>query len=518
MEHSDPTGLDVLWTEMDNEKGDLRTRSENYARLTIPYICPADNSGNTEQDRAYVAIGPRLVNHLANKVVDTMFPQDRPFFTIALTSEARRAMQADIGEENEAAFYEAVRKATASVEQAAMRKMQLVSYRPQAVETVKHMIITGNVCLRRLPEGKRVVYGIKDFSVRRSIDGAPIEVLLRDAKNVGSLAPDQKKKYLAVNPQARDKDQCVLYTHYKLNGKRWDMRQAVDRVGIVDGVSYVPKDLPVLPLTWTIARGENYGRGLVEDEITNFHNIDVATEALLDMIGILADVKYLVDPASMLDVAELNNSKRGSYHLGRKDDISSPEMKRALEVQALAASIDKWEMELAKSFLLNSSATRDAERVTAEEIRFIARELESAFGGLYSRLAMEWQQHEAEYTVSKIDFKEVQGNLKLFEVVITTGLESLSREGQLANLRMAINDLAMLEGIPESVQGTINPLKFASFVFTNHTVNLSEFMYSKEEMEANNAAAMEREKQIANVQADANVRQEAGKAAVNQEK
>jgi len=175
------------------------------------------------------------------------------------------------------------------------------------------------------------------------------------------------------------------------------------------------------------------------------------------------------------------------------------------------------ERELAQAFLLNSSAVRDAERVTAEEIRFIAMELESAFGGLYSRLALEWQRHEAEYAVSQINFAtDIGGKLSAFEVIVTTGLESLSREGQLDNLRRALADLQMLEAVPEELRATINPMKFANFIFTNHSVKWDEFLYSQQEMAANQQAAMQQEQQLSDMQAGGRVKEEAGTAAVQQ--
>lgn len=514
-----PAGLlDTLWTEMEGEKGDLISRSENYARLTLPYICPPEGSNTAEQDKGNVAIGPRVVNHLANKVVDAMFPKDRPFFTVALTPETRTKIAIEIGEDQEAAFSEAVRTETSGVEQAGMRKMKLTSYRPVAVEAVKHKIITGNVCVRRFPSGKRIAYGVRDYAVRRNIEGEVIEVLLRDGKKLGTLDPALKAKVLEVHKSLKDDDAVVLFTHYKLDGKRWRSQQAVNSI-IVGAVTYfTPRNLPVLVLAWNLARGDSYGRGLVEDHITAFHNVDVCSVAMVEMIGVMADIKFLVDPASMLDVETLNNSPRGSYHQGRKDDITTPESARRLEIGVLREVIMGWERELAQAFLLNSNSVRDAERITAEEIRFIANELESAFGGLYSRLATEWQQYEAEFVVYSLDFaKDVGGKVDIFEIVITTGLESLSRQGQLANLRAAIADLQMLEAVPEEVRGTINPMKFSSFVFTNHTVRFQEFMFTEAEMQANRDAAMQQQQEIAGIQADANVRQKAGEAAVAEE-
>lgn len=514
----DPDRLDQLWTVMQGEKGDLERRSEEYARWTVPYVCPEEGTEGQEQEKADIAIGPRLVNHLANKVVDTMFPHDRPFFAVTLTPEMRQKLRKELGEEAEAQFAEAVRSETTAVEEVAMRKLRLTTYRPQAVEAVKHQIITGNAVLRRLKDGSRIVYGVKDFGIRRNVDGKAYHILLRDAKFFGSLPKDIKQRTLNVHKEYKDSDKCTLYTEYKWDGNRWCMRQAVDDVMIDKGVKYKPVDLPVLPLVWNLARGENYGRGLVEDHATAFHQIDVLTKALIDMVGVMADIKFLVDPASVLDPQELNDSPRGSYHQGREGDISTPSNQRRLEVQATMQIIQSLERELAQAFLLNSAGVRDAERVTAEEIRFIAMELESAFGGLYSRLALEWQKHEAEYAVSQINFDTDLGDSKLsaFEVVVTTGLESLSREGQLDNLRRALADLQMLDTVPEELRGTINPLKFASFIFNNHAVKFQEFQYTEQEMQANNDAAMAQQQQMLEMQAGAKVQEEAGKKAVQE--
>ena len=513
----DPDRLDQVWEAMQEEKGDLEARSEEYASWTIPYLCPQEGSAGQEQHKAEVAIGPRLVNHLANRVVDTMFPHERAFFTLSMTPEVKRELKKEMKEEDEAAFSEAVRDATSLVEQTAMRKLKLTVYRPQAVEAVKHMIVTGNALIKRQADGRRIVYGIRDFGVRRTVDGQPYHSVLRDQKRFGSLPDETKEKVREQYPQYRDDDDCILYTEYKLVDGRWHMRQGVDAVTFPSTTRYKPVDLPVLILTWNLARGENYGRGLVEDHTTAFHQINVLTRALIDMVGIMADVKFLVDPSSVLDVQELNNSPRGSYHQGRKDDLSSPDFSKRMEIAGIRDIIAALERELAQAFLLNTSAVRDAERVTAEEIRFIAMELESAFGGLYSRLALEWQRSEAEYAVSQIDFAEdIGGEFSTFEVVVTTGLESLSREGQLDNLRRAIADLTALDAVPEEVRYEMDANKFASFVFTNHSVPWKEFMLSPEKVAEKRQAQMQQEQAIIQMQAQGTVQEAIGKQAAQE--
>ena len=43
------------------------------------------------------------------------------------------------------------------------------------------------------------------------------------------------------------------------------------------------------------------------------------------------------------------------------------------------------------AFLLHTAIQRDAERVTAQEIRYMAEQLETAMGGVYSLLSQEFQ-------------------------------------------------------------------------------------------------------------------------------
>lgn len=515
MDKTEVTDLKSIWETLDGKKGDIIARCEQYAMWTVPSVCPMENEDGAAQSKGNVAIGARLVNHLSNRIVDTMFPSDRPFFALALSPEAKRRASAEMNDDEQAEFANRLRKATAEAENLAMRELNLTAYRPVAVQAVQHQIITGNAVIHRNEDGTRVVYGIKDFCCTRDVKGALLKCILKDSKIFGSLSDEVQDKLHETRPELKDDDEVVLFTYYwRMNGK-WHRLQGVDEVVLESTrTSYKDADLPVLALTWNLSRGESYGRGLVEDHAVQFHNIDVSTLALIDLIGIAADIKFLVDPASQLDVEEWNSAVRGAYLPGRKDDISVPDYPKRLEIQVIRESVNEWSRELAQAFLMNSAGVRDAERVTAEEIRFYARELESAFGGLYSRLALGWQQKEAEYLISQIDFSVMsETGVKTFDVVVTTGLESLSREGQLDNLRLAIADLQMLDAVPEDMRQVINKRKFAEFVFTNRGVKLAEFVYTDAELAAQQQQALAAEQQLVQQEGQNQVAVEAGKQA-----
>lgn len=498
--------ISAYYTELESKKGDLHQRCEQYARWTVPSVFPPDNPGDanthSESEKGNVAIGARLVNHLAHRIVDTMFPNDKPFFAIRMSTEAELKL-AEEAEEDGADPTEVLAAAMASfsaIENAAMQRMNLTAYRPVAVNAVIYKIVTGNAVIRRMEDDARVVYSVRDYVVRRDISGTVKELILRDTKRFGELdeelQAEVKNSESAKGKALKETDDVTLYTYFYYENKKWKQYQAVEDIDLEEEVSYKEADFPCIVMAWNLGRGDHYGRGLVEDYAVSFHNTDVLTSALLDMIGIAADIKFLVDPASGIDLDAYNQARRGEYVAGRKDEVSVPEFQFGVQAQVVAEQIAKLERELAQAFLLQSAGVRDAERVTAEEIRFFAREIESAFGGLYSRLALDWQRKEAEYQLSLIDFDMYVDNLKSFDVSVTTGLESLSREGKLDNLRLAIMDLGMLEGVPEDVRVVINPLKFASFIFRNRTVAAEEFLYSPAEFQQIQQAKQQQEQQL----------------------
>ena len=494
------TSLAGHWQTLDGRKGDLLDRCEQYARWTVPSIFPTDDNARSENpeesEKGNVAIGARLVNHLSHRIVDTMFPNDKQFFAVTLPPEAKKKFEADSDEEAKVALDAGLIEA----ENAAMRNLNLTAYRPIAVQAVGLQIVTGNALIYRMPEGDRVVYSVRDFCVTREVSGKLRETILRDSKMFGSL-DEELQEAVEANSKAKkyQPDTPVeLYTYYWWEGGKWHMRQAIDEIEIEEAkTSYKEEDFPCLVLTWNLGRGDHYGRGLVEDYSVSFHNIDVMTEAMIDLIGVAADIKFLVNDMSSFDVEAWNSAKRGEYVPGKEGDISVPQFKFAVEVQFIGEAIAKLERELAQAFLLSSAGVRDAERVTAEEIRFFAREIESAFGGLYSRLALDWQRREAEYQLSQIDFNSyLPDGSQAFETIITTGLESLSREGKLDALRLAIADLQMLDAVPQELRSAINPIKFAGYIFRNRGVDGDDFLFTQEEYSANQEAAMQQEERL----------------------
>lgn len=514
------------WDTLHHDKGDLLTRAEQYSAWTLPNVFPEEhcNARSTELMQSNDSVGARGVNSMANKVVSTLFRLQGSFFRLHLDETQREQLEALSQDSKKADVGQAlaqIDRVFNSAERKAMDRLAMVQFRDKAVDVAKLLLVTGNA-LQFTPEnGPMQVYSLRDYSVVRDVAGTVIEIITRDTKAFETFSDEVKAELRFTRQYTRDsyedRSPVTIYTQIRLEDDgKYHIRQAADLVDLDLGaqdVSYPAKILPWLPLTWNLARGEDYGRGLVEDYSGAFHSIEVLTQSLLNVAGIMGDIKFLVNPASLLDVEELNRSPSGSYHSGKEGDITTPQMNKAQEAQFVQAMIDRFTNQISQAFMLNSGMVRDAERVTAEEIRMIAQELENAHGGVYSRLAHQWQQPLAYILLDRIGFDGSQWGV---EPKIITGMDNLSRAGEMDNLKLWIGDLAALEAIPEDIRRVINPLKFAEYSGLNRQVPWEKLCYTDQELQQQQQALQAQQQQTMQDQANANVAQAAGEAAVQE--
>jgi len=111
---------------------------------------------------------------------------------------------------------------------------------------------------------------------------------------------------------------------------------------------------------------------------------------------------------------------------------------------------------LASAFLLNSSVQRSAERVTAEEVRFMAQELETALGGVYSILSQEFQLPLINLLLESLVKQGKMPKMPKDSVkpTVVTGIEALGRGQDLNKLATFLQYLQPLG--PEVIQSEMN--------------------------------------------------------------
>lgn len=514
------TTLHQRWQTLDAKKTPMYRRTEDYAMWTLPYVFPVTGGKDVEMQGPVDSTGPRATNNLSNKLVMTLFQPSNPFFRMRASSDVLAELdeQAKAGDQGAQVVLQNLDKTLAQAEKDAMQLLDYNRFRTEATMITKQLIVTGNALAYHPEQGRVQSYNLRDYCIVRDLAGTVIEILTRDKKAFSTFPSSVQDKLREVckGKKYKDSSDVTIYTQVclKEDGK-YHMKQAADEFMLETSKAvWAKEDMPYIVLTWNLLRGEDYGRGLVEDYAGAFHGLYVLNNALTDMVGVASDIKFLVDPSSPVDVQQLNDSESGSYHVGREGDVTTPQFNKQLDMQFVLSMIERFERQIGQAFLLTGASTRDAERVTAEEIRLVANELELSHGGIYSRFAEEWQLKLAVLLLRRLDFK-IGENKSIYPQIIT-GLDSLSRAGDLDKLRMFIANLQLLNEVPEDIRAVINPLRFAEHVGIQLGVESEKFTKTPQEIQAEQQAQMRMQEQAMNMQAAAGVAEEAGREAVRQ--
>lgn len=464
------------WTHLMGTKQPMLLRLERYAQLTIPKICLPNGyvPESTDEAHDYQSIGAQAVNHLTNRAMLALFAPSRPFFRLQLGNETQKEMAAAGTTEDDLA------PVLAKTEREAVKLLDERGQRPKLYTTLRHLIVTGNVLMVLGKDDVRVM-GIKYYCVKRDSLGRVYTLIIKECLQFDEL----EQAVQDAVPQRYTESSKVDY--YKMicrqpNGD-YTMTQWIDTHKLpkqFDG-KWSEEKLPYRVLTWDLADESDYGTGLVEEYSGDLEALSVLSESVVDGAVLGTELRYLINPTGPTDADDFAKSVSGDAIAGKKEDIDVVQGQTSAAITVADAVMQRYEKRVSMGFLMQSGVTRDAERVTAEEIRLTAQQLETSFGGVYSTLALSIQYPIARWLLKANDTSIEGTDIK---ISIVTGLDALSRNGDLENLRQALNDLAEATNLPEPLLARLKFDKLAQFVGDGRGVDLRPFLKSDEEFQA----------------------------------
>jgi hypothetical protein len=248
--------------------------------------------------------------------------------------------------------------------------------------------------------------------------------------------------------------------------------------------TYPVEGCPWVPVRFSRIDGSDYGRSYCEDYKGDLISLEAFSRALVEGGGALAKVLFLVNPMGMTNVKDLAETPNCGFAAGRVDDVSCLQPGKIMDLRAAAEIADKIERRLASVFLLNQSVQRAAERVTAEEIRLIAEDLETALGGVYSLLAEEFQLPYVRCKLLRLQKQRRMPPLpkNVVRPTVTTGMEALGRSSDKAKLLEFAGAGAQLLG--PQFQAAIRPLTLLQRFAAALGLDTKGLLYSEEDLQA----------------------------------
>lgn len=470
-------------------------RFEGYASVTVPKVCLPDHVHQNTQSiqHGFSSVGAQAVNHLANKIVMALFQPGLPFFRLDPDKKLLQQMGAQGITEDK------LREALVSGEQRGLKVMDQKAIRPKLYEAIRGLIVVGNSLLDLTdPDNARVV-GIRHYAVKRSISGKVQEIVHRERILYNEL---DEKAQKVVPRRSHDEQAYLDYVRwFRLVDGKWHLNISVDgrSLGPDFESTWTQAKFPVYPLVWDLADEHDYGTGLVEDYAGDFGALETLSESELKAAILISDYRWLANPAGVGDIEEFKRSNTGDVIPGVADDLTLVAHTSSNALQMIGMSAERIINRIGRAFLLGSAVTRNAERVTAEEIRMQANELETSLGGVYSRLAVDMQLPIAIWLLQQIDVDIKGTNLV---PTIVTGLAALSRNAEAQQLGLFLQSLGGLSTLGPDILKRLKLTPTISTLAAAYGINPGNYVLSDEEVSANDqAAAVAQQEAIASQEA-----------------
>ena len=465
-------------------------RGREGARLTIPHVLPphgGPTSGTQRLWTPFQSVGAKGVNNLASKLLLALFPPGEPFFRLALDDFVVQelAQQGGVGGDARGKMEQALNR----IERAIKNRMEIVGVRTSIFEAVRHLIITGNGLFFMGKAGKLRFFRLDEYVVKRDPAGEVLEIITKQMLSLANL-PD-KILPLVQRPEQTDEsksaeDTIPLFTWVRRTEGGWEVHQEVEDKTVPDSEGTYPMEKsPWLPLRWGKVDNEDYGRGHVEEYIGDLMSLESLTQSLVEGSAAAAKVLFLVRPGGVTTKKKVADAASGAIINGVADDITVLQLNKFADFQVAENTANKIERRLSAAFLLSSTVVRDAERVTAEEVRIVAGELEDTLGGIYSLLSQELQLPLVRRMMFEMErAKELPALPKeAVQPQIVTGLEALRRRHDLDKLDIFINRVGTLVG-PDKVGQFMHPGPIIKRMGTALGIDMDGVVKTEQEIQA----------------------------------
>jgi len=355
------------------------------SELTLPYLVTRDDSstGKRQLLQPFQSVGAKAVVTLAAKLMLAILPPQTAFFKLQVRDDK-------LGQTLDPMMRSELDLSFSKIERLIMDYIAASSDRVVVHQALKHLIVSGNALIFMSKDGLKH-YPLQRYVVERDGNGNVIEIVTKEMVS---------RKVLGISPPPTDspngeygdtEDDAEVYTCVKMDESSgsWRWHQEVDDMILEGSQSTAPKNAsPWLVLRFNTVDGEDYGRGRVEEFIGDLRSLDGLSQALVEGASVASKVVFLVSPSATTKPGTLAKAGNGAIIQGRPEDVGVVQVGKTADFATAANMAATIEKRILEAFLVMN--IRNAERVTAEEVRLTQLELEKSLGGLFSLLTVEF--------------------------------------------------------------------------------------------------------------------------------
>jgi len=417
-----------------SERRAYEDRAEKFAELSMPAMFRKTGSGGSDSlpDKYSQSLVAKLVKNLSSKITLTLFPPSASGFR--LDPDGISMEQLTQGDES---MVSEVRASLSVGSDLINREIEAQDIRKFVFGLVDYQLVIGSCIMEKVPKRGIKVHGLRNIAVTLDDVGEAIRMCVFEELN---RLPEGVE---GVEPKPLE-ETYELYTMstWMPERKKWEVVQEIDGV-VVSSKEYSDKKHPFAyqGMVWNV--GEPLHRPYIEDFIGSISAYDKLSKVLTDGSLIASKSLTFVNERGgrtrKKDVAE---SENGAVIDGVADDVTSFQHQKNFDFQVPMQVRAELRSELEDVFLAKNSITRQAERVTAEEIREMAQELETALAGVYAIISNRITKRIVTWVMDEIGIE-----FKTIDVKIITGLNALGMNNEIMKLDGFMTRLGQLQKV-----------------------------------------------------------------------
>lgn len=496
-------------------------RARACSAVTLPAVMPEQGHGaSSKLPVPYQGIGARGVNNLASSLLLALLPPNAPFFRLQLTPEAK----AQIGKDSDEILGE-IDTGLSLWEQAILREIENQGVRSPLYGALRQLLICGNVVLFYGKDGGIRVYDMNSFVVERDGRGRIQKLIIQEKISLTTLeAQLSEEGYASVlrSPEgiaAANGDKMVdLYTYIERKPETYTSYNEVAGIMIPETEEeYAHNEMPYLAPRMILIDGEDYGRSYVEEYLGELQCLESLQQSIVSASAASAKTLFLCNPAGTTRAKTIANAPNLAVREGNAADITVLQVNKASDLSVAAATVQRIEQRLSYAFMLVEAGIRNAERVTAEEVRSVQAAIERQLGGVYSLFSIELQIPLINLLIAHMKKSKALPNLprEFVDAVIVVGVEALGRAADSARL-----DALIASGIQTFGPNFIQYLNMPEYVRRKAAslgIEHQGLVKSEADVAAEQQAAQQAAMQQQATQSALNVGENAASAAIGQQ-
>ena len=445
------------YNQLQTDRRQFLDKAIDCSELTLPYLIQDDTSTKPNHESLKVpwqSVGAKCVVTLAAKLMLAVLPPQTTFFKLQMREDK-------LGEEFTPEIRSELDLSFSKMERMIMDYIAASNDRVVIHQALKHLIAGGNSLIYMGKNGLKN-YPLSRYVVNRDGNGNVLEIVTKELisrKVMEFEIPDPVPNTGIDESQSKEKDDVEVYTYVKLIDGQWVWHQEAFGKILPGSRSTAPKNAsPWLPLRFNVVDGEDYGRGRVEEFLGDLKTLEGLSQALVEGSAAAAKVIFLVSPSSTTKPSAIAKAGNGAIVQGRAEDVQVVQVGKTADFATAANMSQQIEKRLLEAFLVMN--IRNAERVTAEEVRLTQLELEQQLGGIFSLLTVEFLIPYLNRTLLVLTRSRQIPKLPkdIVRPTIVAGINALGRGQDRESLTQFVGTIAQTLG-PDALMNFINPLE-----------------------------------------------------------